>query len=62
MREYYTPYEAAEIFGVTFRTIYNWTRKGRLRAVKIGKSWYIPKEAVSELLANGDNPTKRDSE
>lgn len=54
MQGHYTCYEAAEIFGVTFRTIYNWARKGTLRAIKIGKSWYIPKEAVSELLANGE--------
>lgn len=54
MRNHYTAYEAAEIFGVTFRTVYAWMRSGKLRAVKIGKRWYIPKEAVSELLRNGE--------
>lgn len=58
MREYMTPYEAAEIFGVTFRTIYNWVRSGKLRAVKIGKQWRIPKAAVDALLENGDQVTE----
>ena len=54
MQGHYTAYEAAELFGVTFRTVYNWTRSGKLRAVKIGKKWYIPKEAVSALLEHGE--------
>lgn len=54
MREHMTAYEAAEIFGVTFRTIYAWVRSGKLQAVKIGKRWYIPKAAINALLANGD--------
>lgn len=57
MQRHYTAYEAAEIFGVSFRTVYNWARKGKLRAVKIGKSWYIPKEAINALLGNGDAPS-----
>lgn len=62
MQGHYTCYEAVEIFGVSLRTVYNWIRKGTLRAVKIGKSWYIPKAAVSELLANGDNPKSHNNE
>lgn len=59
MREYLTAYEAAEIFGVTFRTVYAWVRSGKLRAVKIGKSWYIPKAAVSDLLTYGEVKEER---
>lgn len=58
MREHMTAYEAAEIFGVSFRTIYAWVRGGKLRAVKIGKSWYIPKDAVNELLEHGESKGK----
>lgn len=50
MQRHYTCYEVAELFGVTFRTVYAWVRSGKLRAVKIGKRWYIPKAAVGELL------------
>lgn len=46
--------EAAKVFNVTFRTIYNWVRSGKLRAVKIGKQWYIPKAAVDALLRDGE--------
>ena len=59
MQDHYTPYEAAEIFGVNFRTIYAWTRSGKLRAVKIGKRWYISKEAVSTLLQHGEPREER---
>ena len=44
------------------QTIYSWMRSGKLQAVKIGKSWYIPKEAVSELLKNGDSPAGHSDE
>ncbi len=54
MLDHYTAYEAAEVFGVNIRTIYNWTRSGKLRAVKIGKRWYISKGAVKNLLDHGD--------
>lgn len=59
MRGHYTCYEAAELFGVTFRTVYNWTRSGKLQAVKIGNRWYIPKEAVSTLLQHGEPRKER---
>ncbi len=59
MRNHYTSYEAAEVFGVTFRTVYNWVRSGKLQAVKIGRRWYIPKEAVNDLLENGETTEER---
>lgn len=61
MQRHYTSYETAEIFGVTFRTVYNWMRAGKLRAVKIGSRWYIPEEAVSELLEHGEQKEERRS-
>jgi len=54
LREHMTVCEAAKVFNVTFRTIYNWVRSGKLRAVKIGKQWYIPKAAVDALLRDGE--------
>lgn len=44
MKGHYTSSEAAEVFGISMQTIYSWMRSGKLRAVKIGKSWYIPKK------------------
>ena len=54
MHDHYSSYETAEIFGVTFRTIYTWIRNGKLQAVKIGRQWYIPKAAVDALLEHGE--------
>ena len=62
MKGHYTSSEAAEGFGISMQTIYSWMRSGKLRAVKIGKSWYIPKKAVSDLLENGDSPARRNDE
>lgn len=62
MREFMSVGEAAEVFGATFRTIHNWARRGKIRAVKIGGKWFIQKAAISELLANGDSPTGHNNE
>lgn len=33
--KFYTRKEVADIFGVSYTTIYRWTRKGVLKAIKI---------------------------
>lgn len=43
---YYTIEEAAAIIKVDRRTIFNWLRDGKLKAVKFGDSWRIPRAAV----------------
>jgi len=47
---YYTTNEIAALLRVTPRTIYNWIYSGKLPAIKVGKSYRIPKEAVDQLL------------
>jgi excisionase family DNA binding protein len=45
-------YQAADIaarYGVTLGTVYDWIRKGRLGAVRLGKRYYI-KERDIELM------------
>ncbi len=59
MKGHYTCNEAVEIFEVTLKTGHNWIRNGRLRAVKIGSRWYIPKAAVSDLMENGETKEER---
>ena len=44
------PHEAAEVLGVTSKTVYNLIRWGELRAVRAGRVWLIPKEALDEFL------------
>lgn len=43
---YLTPDEAAAILRVDRRTVYTWLRSKRLKAVKIGGVWRIPRSAV----------------
>lgn len=48
-KDYYTPPEVAEYFGVTLRTVYRWINKGTLKAVKIGQ-WHIAEADLQNLL------------
>lgn len=48
--------QVAKLLGIKVRTIREWIRKGKIKAVKIGndRTWYIPKEEVKrkEVLDN----------
>lgn len=48
--------ETAIILGLKVRTIREWIRKGKIKAVKIGKAWRIPAEEVErkEILENAN--------
>ena len=37
---------AAQILGVSERTVLNFIRQKQLRAVKVGKSWFVQKDSV----------------
>lgn len=50
MNKIYTIKEIAEILQVTERTVYTWARSGKLKAIKIGKSWRVTQEALDEFL------------
>lgn len=45
--------EVVEIFNVHFRTVYLWIRKGQMKAVKIGKRFYIKDEEIANIQENG---------
>ena len=49
-RKAYSPREVQEMLGIGKATIYRWLYSGKIKAVKIGKMWRIPAEAVEELL------------
>lgn len=51
----YTLDELAEILKVTRRTLYNYIKSGKLKAVKIGKYWRVTQEHFEELLSTGTN-------
>jgi excisionase family DNA binding protein len=50
LRFAYTVAQVAEGFGRSELTIRRWIKAGRLKAVRIGGSWYIPAEEMDALL------------
>lgn len=54
MFDYYdtlvTPGEAAELLGWGMNTIYKILKSGKLKAMRIGRIWRIPRWAVQEYI------------
>lgn len=46
----YTIDEVVEILQVTRRTLYNYIKLGKLKAVKIGKYWRVTEQALRDFL------------
>jgi excisionase family DNA binding protein len=53
MADFITTTEAAERLGITRQTLSLYLRQGKLRAVKLGKEWRIPRHEFERLLAGG---------
>ena len=49
MPKYYTVKEVAEIMKVSEKTVRNWIKWGRIKAIKIGRQWRIPAEEIDNL-------------
>ena len=47
--EYMTPNEAAELLGVTPRTVYQWIKDKHLPAAKIGGRWRVRRVDIDSL-------------
>jgi len=50
MNNFYKVSEVAEIFKVKPITIRKWCQVGNINAKKFGKSWYIYKDELAELM------------
>lgn len=46
----YTIEELVEVLQVTRRTIYNYLKDGKLKAVKMGKYWRVTEKQLEEFL------------
>jgi excisionase family DNA binding protein len=44
------PVEVARILRVTVRTVERYCKQGKLRAVKVGRLWRIPRSSLEEFL------------
>jgi excisionase family DNA binding protein len=59
LRFAYTVAQMAEGFGRSELTIRRWIKAGRLKAVRIGGSWYVPGDELEALLR--PTPEEHDS-
>lgn len=50
----YTLEELVEILKVTKRTLYNYIKEGRLKAVKMGKYWRVTQNQLDSFLNEGE--------
>ena len=49
----FTTTEAAQILGVTLRTMYNWIKAGKIEAVNVNGRWRITKDALQSFIDRG---------
>ena len=49
----YTIEELVTLLQVTRRTIYNYIKEGKLKAVKMGKYWRVTEKCLEEFLSSG---------
>jgi excisionase family DNA binding protein len=50
MADFITTTEAAKRLGITRQTLSLYLRQGKLRGVKLGKEWRIPRQEFERLL------------
>jgi excisionase family DNA binding protein len=59
LNELLLPAEVARILRVTPRTVERYCKQGKLRAVKVGRRWRIPRSALEDLLSQGGSSAGR---
>jgi excisionase family DNA binding protein len=61
LEELLLPAEVARILRVTLRTVERYCKQGKLRAVKVGRLWRIPRSSLEEFLKTeaGGNAKRR---
>lgn len=47
----YTLQEVADLLQVTRRTVYSYVKEGKIKAVKIGRTWRVNESELAKLLA-----------
>jgi len=54
--EFYTVEQVTELLKVHWQTVLNYIKRGKLKAIKLGKGYRISKEAFNEFIK--ENQTK----
>lgn len=49
-KDYYSTTETAKILNVSRKTVFQWSRDGKIKATKVGKNYIIPHSAILEKL------------
>jgi len=57
-KEYYSPQEIAEKFNLKPRTVTNWIRQGKLKAIKLGDLWRVHRADLEAFIK--DSQEKND--
>lgn len=60
-KKVYTVDDIMEILSITRRTVHNWIKTGRMKAVRIGRQLRIPIEFYEDFMKNNlvDNSSKK---
>jgi excisionase family DNA binding protein len=54
-KEYYSPQEIAEKFNLKPRTVANWIRQGKLKAIKLGDLWRVHRTDLEAFIKASQN-------
>ncbi len=50
-KEFFTTRELADLLNLSRITIFNWIKKGKIKAQKVGKSYIIPRSELRDFLS-----------
>ena len=59
VKEYYSTTEVANIFRVSRITIFQWIKKGKIIAIKVGRNYVVPHSSIVEKLGETLGPEKK---
>lgn len=62
MKEYYSIAQVAKLAGVTRMTVYNWIKRGKIKAVKVGRAYAIPARSVKNYIVDIEGKPLTESE
>ena len=52
-KEFYSIEDIANLFGISWRTVQRYIKDGKIKAIKIGRQWRIPKDEFYRLQKEG---------
>lgn len=54
-KKFYNTREVAGFLGVSKEAVVLWLKSGKLKGIKIGDRWFIPKNVFDKLLLENEN-------